>query len=875
MKRPSGAAQSAFESVLERIAVDEDFDVEVALREDPAIEPELRMLWDRHLRLERWIDGALPRHGEDLAGGPCARFDASRLFTGGRIGEYELLELLGQGGMGQVWRARQASLGRVVALKTVRPDRVTPETLDFFAREARAGGRLSHPGIVAVHAHGGDRGVAWIAMELVEDARTLREHAESRAHANASASEHHRELADLVLRVARALEEAHASGVIHRDVKPQNILVDREGAPRVTDFGLARIVDETALSVAGDVAGTYSYMSPEQVRGAGASVDHRTDVFSLGVVLYELLTSRRPFEGDTVHQVTRQILEEDPPPPHRVRSRVPRDLSTICLRCLEKNPDRRYATMAELAEDLERFLAHEPIHARPPSGLRRAALWARRNPTRATALIAGLALLGVTSGFVVELRREIASVKRLSALHEYTALIERAGELWPAHPDRLEELRDWERRARALVAEREVHVAKLRAIEARGTLDEAGALRFPDTEQGLSDAWWAASLRTLVDSIDGLLDPRSGLLSAESEAVSREHGWSIPRRIRFAERLAAGFEPGGEWHEAWADVIPRVSEAHRELVLPPQMGLVPIGTDPDSGLFEFWHVASGERPARDEEGRMVLDEDMGLVFVLLPSAMFWMGATTETPAINHDPAATHAELPVHEVVLDAFLVSKYELTQGQFARLAGFNPSRYGPDANWLPTYLRSGAGPSFLQPVEKVSWYDAVRVLDRAGLALPTEAQWERACRAGSVTPWSTGLTKKSLEGYANVSDVYAKSQGAKSFQGMFAHVGDWFDDGAFFHAPIGSYRPNRYGLHDLYGNVAEWCRDAYDPEFYARSPRENPLCTTSPFRTNVTRGASFARGPNAARTASRYNASPEHGYAQQGVRPVFEIVP
>src|SRR5262245_63580236 len=210
---------------------------------------------------------------------------APGLASGKVVGEFRLVALVGQGGMGQVWEADQTSLGRRVAMKFVRPERVTAHQLELFAREARAGGRLSHTGIVAIHGHGESDGLAWIAMELVSGAWTLKDFLDEVGKLPEVPEGYDRHVARLVAEIAEAMQAAHEAGVIHRDLKPQNVLITSDDQPKVTDFGLARITDETALSVTGDFAGTYLYMSPEQAMAKRMGLDHRTDVFSLGVVL--------------------------------------------------------------------------------------------------------------------------------------------------------------------------------------------------------------------------------------------------------------------------------------------------------------------------------------------------------------------------------------------------------------------------------------------------------------------------------------------------------------------------------------------------------------------------------------------------------------
>ena len=328
--------------------------------------------------------------GEPLPEGGATFFDPQAgpaiagplgLAPGLILGEFTLIQRLGRGGMGEVWEAQQEGLERRVALKLLLPERVNQKSLDFFAREARAGGRLAHPGIISVFGIGESEGLHWISMELIEGACDLKRSLEGVRGEAELPEDYYQQVTGFVAQVADALGAAHAADVIHRDLKPGNIMVTEDERAKVADFGLAKLVDENSLSVAGEVAGTYFYMSPEQVATKRAGLDHRTDIFSLGVVLYEMLTLVRPFEGDTTEQVAQKILWEDAPSPIEIRSKVPLDLAVICNKAMEKDPGRRYGTMAELAADLRRYLADEPILARPLGAAARLQKWVRRNPT--------------------------------------------------------------------------------------------------------------------------------------------------------------------------------------------------------------------------------------------------------------------------------------------------------------------------------------------------------------------------------------------------------------------------------------------------------------------------------------------------------------
>jgi WD40 repeat protein len=394
------------------------------VRRFPDVASELEALFAKQ---ERAVAAQAASEVPTLAPGPPeadaepATVPPAPLSTDGAIGkarifgDYELLEKIAEGGMGIVWKARQVSLNRVVALKMILAGHHASEAdVKRFQSEAEAAANLDHPNIVPIHDVGTHDGQHYFSMKYIDGGNLSPRVSQLVKDPKAAVQ--------LLATVARAVHHAHQHGILHRDLKPGNILLDAQGQPHLTDFGLAKRVEgDQSQTRTGAIIGTPSYMAPEQAR-AEKGLTTAVDVYSLGALLYEMLTGKPPFKAETPLDTVLQVLEREPPQPRAVNPRLDRDLETVCLKCLEKEPARRYDSAAALADDLERWLRGEPIQARRATAWERGIKWARRKPAAAALVgvsaIAALALVGVIVGFNIRLRESLAETQTQRAIAE-------------------------------------------------------------------------------------------------------------------------------------------------------------------------------------------------------------------------------------------------------------------------------------------------------------------------------------------------------------------------------------------------------------------------------------------------------------------------
>ncbi len=808
--------------------------------------------------LRRWLrsSGALAAEAlspDDDAARAAA--DPNRLPR--RIGDYELREVLGRGGFGTVYLAEQlAPIRRTVAVKLLNPGMDSREILARFAGEREALNRMDHPGIARlIDAGTTPSGRPFFVMEHVDGAPMA-----------AWCRKQHvplRERLGLFLKVCDATQHAHQKQVLHRDLSSNNVLIaaaDEAPQPKIIDFGVAKSLTDPlmqggAMTLQGTMIGTPEFMSPEQAAGDVADVDTRADVYALGVQLYELLTDQLPIPSAALRAqgfsgIAKVIATH---PPQRASDVAPRpwraalrgDLDAVVAKAIAKERVERYPDVGSMAADLRRYLADEPIEVVEPTTWYRLRKFVRRNRRQSVAGAAAVAAVGVV---LVLLAIALARANREAELRRRAnlALQEKAdaGFRLLANEDRIERARATEAELPpAWPAHADDYLAWQRDYDVR-LLDEQ---RKVEERLAALQAQRLANDGELDDEVDRHLERALQRLAAQLAAFLGPAGpaAAVRERLLWSDKAL----DDDDAHDArWAaargaikasDGV-RAHAGYAGLRLERLPGLVPLGCDPRTRLWEFLdlrtHAADYPLPPRDPEtGALVTDAGTGVVFVLVPGDRVAVGARRNDPGMErNDDLAARDELNDAQTTLEPFLIARTEMTVAQFARLG----ADAAPDLDPL-------------LPVTDVDWFAATRALRAWGMQLPTEAQWEYACRAGTTTPWCSGDDAEQVATFG------------------------WLDGPV---ALCGQLRPNAFGLFDVHGNVAEWCRDEKlpYPDFAARAGdglRQRPRPASDAWR--VVRGGSVRDGAAGCRATARASHNPAGGDGLLGLRPVRPINP
>jgi formylglycine-generating enzyme required for sulfatase activity len=679
---------------------------------------------------------------------------------------YEILGELGRGGMGIVYQARQTQLDRLVALKVILAGgHAGAADLVRFRTEGEAIARVQHPHIVQVFEVGAHDGLPFFSLELCAGGSLEKKLAGTPLPPQ--------EAARLVETLARAMQAAHQAHVIHRDLKPANVLLTADGTPKITDFGLAKKLDEVGQTASGAILGTPSYMAPEQAGGKSTQVGPAADIYALGAILYECLTGRPPFKAATPLDTMMQVVQDEPVPPRQLQSGVPADLETICLKCLAKEPNRRYASASALADDLRCYLAGEPVQARPAGHLERTFKWARRRPA-----LAGL--LGVT----------LLALVSLAVLSGYLVV---------ARSDADEKRKDAERAAEKATKASDFLVSIFELSDANGQRGTMTARQILDDAEKRIPRDFADQPELRAELL--------GKIETIYAKVTEKAPLAMILEVRGTVRLQSTRDPTYR-------AVPQTllySGDRLSLAADAQMQLVILSDLHKERLRPGTEVTVRRKGCEPTDAVRERDQDILMTFVRLPKGTFYMGWCGPGTKGKLTEIKEDFEIAVHTV------------TQGQWQAVMGDNPSyfsRFGGGRNEVKDISDEELK---LFPVESMSWDEAQEFIKKLNekergsgfvYRFPTNAEWEYACRGGATSEEECSYHFYFAKPTNDLSSDQANFNGlgpeGKAPRGKFLKRT----------TRVGAYPPNKLGLCDMHGNVYQWCaflvpREDWEPLF------------------------------------------------------------
>ncbi len=978
---------AALHDYMERVDRGDAIDTEKFVGEHPEIADELRSLIDAEIQLRKFAKSgrkadqpddstrSFALHGQETIAPQAGLNRGDEADQGRRLkdqfGRYRIVRVLGQGAMGTVYLAEDTQLKRQVALKTPHFDKdPTGELLERLYREARAAATLRHPNICPVYDVGEIEGTHYISMAYIEG------HPLS-AFIRANKPQPERQVLIVVRKLAQALQEAHDLKVVHRDLKPANIMVDKRGEPLIMDFGLARHTrpdDDVRLTHSGTLVGTPAYMSPEQIDGDSTKIGPLTDQYSLGVILFELLTGQLPFRGSMM-AVLGQIVTKEPPSPRGLRPDLDPRIEAVCLKMMAKKPEDRLPSLSAVADELAAILRNPG--ARPASS-EIAASGLTPNPAGGIAAASGAGSSKILKSPAVKSQLLKSQVQKTLTAGDLTSLEELARKCWTRHdydqviqiaeriPEakrseslnsllekaraktdeiafllvdieeavRLEDRRTALKKAEALLQIKPGHRRGLEIQERYSGVGSSGIVRLsprhlaqawneggwvPWSVVGFGLAvvgvmsgviiWWVNRTVIIIDAKDpGItvaIKGQKAFITAEGtkkivvepgdqeikvsyeglETVTREFslkkGDSKILIVKVGDKgLLAYLQNEQAPDKAKTDVAQKGAAGASAENRPPKLAMIGATKGPRPASLAAPFESAAAQSARQKwadylQEAAEITNALGMKFVLIPPGEFLMG----TPA---DRFGSAQEKPQHRVrITRPYYLDTHEVTRGEFSQFVAATgyKTEAERDGGRAATFNAKGdlhedqnAGwknPGFEQtdahPVVIVSWNDATAFCrwlsekEGATYRLPTEAEWEYACRAGTTTAYTTG---------SHVSDVFKAGNGlGQEFRDHFHQKSDDQrpNDGFVFTAPVGSFPPNSFGLFDMHGNAWEWCQDWFGGSY---SP-ETAVDPTGPETgtKRVARGGGFDCGLSA-RSATRDSNVPTMRAANLGFR-------